>query len=124
MTDPVVITIPMTPTRNLSPNGRAFWAKRHRDAQALKHATRWAVRNDGRSLYPFIPWTLHYVVAWEKGRKFMDDDNIKAALKYVQDGIAEEIGLADDRCITVGTVTQTRDPDGCGFVKVAIEGTP
>ena len=125
MSDALIVTIPQTPTRNLSPNGRAHWRRRHADAKELTSAARWATINalysqigagamgDGRR-------TLHWLVAWEKGRKVMDQDNLIAALKAAQDGIADALGL-DDRLFTVGSVTQDRDADGLGFIRCAIE---
>jgi hypothetical protein len=68
---------------------------------------------------PVQPYVLDYVVARAKGKQALDDDNIKAGLKYVQDGIAATLDI-NDRNFTVGTVTQIRDPDGVGYVDVTI----
>lgn len=125
----LIVTIPGTPTRAMSPNGRAFWATRNRDVQQLRGDAKSATQEVIGRVYtpPFpdmpatsMPLTLHYVVAWERGRKRMDDDNLKAALKAAQDGIADALGVNDKHMI-VGTVTQTRDQDKRGYIKVAIE---
>lgn len=125
-TDAIVVTIPGTPTRALSPNGRAHWRRKHADAKELKSAARWATVNAlyakaaGDGLIGVSPLTLHWLVAWERGRKRMDQDNLIASLKAAQDGIADALGL-DDKCMIVGSVTQERDADGLGYVKCAIE---
>jgi hypothetical protein len=121
MTDRIIITIPGTPPATLSPNGRSHWRRKHRDAQDLKSAARWATVNalHGRNALTG-PLILHWLVAWEKHRKKMDQDNLIAALKAAQDGIAAALGV-DDRCMIVGTVTQDRDADGLGYIKCAIE---
>lgn len=128
----VVVTIPGTIDRRLSPNGRAHWRTVHQLKQERKDAAKmatYAARMDanlpryleGLSLIEITPpLVLHFVVAWEKGRKRMDDDNIKASLKATIDGIADALGI-DDKHITIGTVQQERDTEGRGFIRVAIE---
>ena len=118
ITIPAVIDAAITP--NNIPVSRGGMMKKHRLQQEIKATTMWAVKGADIDVYPFPPWVLHYVIAWPKGRKMLDDDNAKASLKYVQDGIAEEIGV-DDRYIRVGTVTQVRSGDRSGYIKVAIE---
>jgi len=126
MGKPLVVTIPATPTRTLSPNGRAHWRRKHADAKDLKSAARWATVNalfanqGGRGNWTGTSITLNWLVAWEKGRRRMDSDNLIAALKAAQDGIADALGI-DDKAFTVGTVTQERDIDGMGYIKCAIE---
>ena len=69
-----------------------------------------------------LPIRLDYVIARAKGRQAFDDDNAKAGLKFVQDSIAQHIGV-NDRHITVGTVEQIRDPEGIGWIEVTITPT-
>jgi hypothetical protein len=128
MTDPLIVTIPATPPRSLSPNGRVHWRRKHADGKELQSAARWATVNAIHTapLGPRLitgPVTLHWLVAWERGRKKMDQDNLIAALKAAQDGIAGALGI-DDKVMVVGSVTQERDTDGFGFIRCAIEETP
>jgi len=116
---PVTIRIPVVIDPALTGNGRAHPMKKHRLFQQLKGVTMLMVRTTGPDVYPFLPWVLDYTVARPKGKQGLDDDNIKIGLKGIQDGIAEELGL-DDRYIMIGTVEQTRDVDGIGFVDVTI----
>lgn len=120
----VTITIPGTLDARLSPNGRAHWRTVHRLKQERKHAAFYAALGEGThdalSMLT-APLTLHVLVAWESRRKMMDDDNLWAAFKACRDGIAEAIGV-DDRHMVCGSITQTRDDEKRGFIRVAIEG--
>lgn len=118
----VTVRIEVTPPREVSPNVMVHWATKQRAQQSLKTITGWHVKQalNMRDL-PALPWQLDYVVAWEKGRKRMDDDNIKAALKYVQDGIADTVGY-NDKHMVIGTVEQIRDPAKSGYIEVTITG--
>ena len=120
---PVTITIPATIDAALTPNRMprtsAGHKKRDRLFRELKATTMWAVKEHYLDVFPFAPWRLEYVVAWGRSRKRMDDDNLKASLKAVQDGIADEVGL-DDKHIEVGRVKQIRDPLGIGYIEVTI----
>ena len=70
-------------------------------------------------MVPDGPWTIDYVVARAKGKQALDDDNMKASMKYVQDGIAEVMGI-NDREIEVGRIKQIRDPQAIGYIEVTI----
>lgn len=118
----LIVTIPGTIDRRLSPNGRSHWRTVHTLKQEREYAAYYATFTATiETRVEFTPpLVLHFLVAWEKGRKRMDDDNIKASLKSIIDGIADALGI-DDKHITLGTVQQERDPEGRGFVRVAIE---
>lgn len=126
-THSVTVTIPIRLDRALSPNSRGHWSKRHRANQEARQATDYAMRaaldlNDPEACFQTARWplTLHYLVAYGKGQRRLDDDNAIASMKPIRDQIAACLGI-DDRHFTTGSMTQTRDPDGLGFVKVAIE---
>lgn len=117
----VTFRIPIDIPRLANPNVRAHWRAKHRANQEMKNTTIMAIRASGLLAIeqPTPPITLNYTVARAKGRQKLDDDNIKSSLKYLQDGIADEI-VIDDRHITVGSVEQIRDPDGVGYIDVDI----
>lgn len=122
----LTIRIPAVIHRELTPNGRAHWRTKHRLEQELKAITYYAFRRQIDLTDPVAcfqtalwPLTLDYVVARGKGRQPMDDTNIKAGLKYLEDGIATALGI-DDKHFRVGTVEQIRDMDGVGYVDVTI----
>ena len=117
----VTIRIPAVPTRDVSPNGRAHWGKRHRAVKQLRNATTWSLRPVGSVKYPELPWKVDYIVAWGYRQKSWDDDNLISGLKPIRDSIAEDAGI-DDRHISTGSVTQIRDPQRLGYVEVTIRG--
>lgn len=106
---------------NLSPNARVHWrtlADAKADAKAIASlVTRqelgyWSKDLNGveRAVYDIergIP----------KGGKQMDADNLTASCKATLDGIAATLGV-DDRGWSLGTVTQVRDPDEIGYVRI------
>ncbi len=123
MTEPLTITIPMTPSADLSPNARVHWSRRYAAAQTAKDTAHWAGRTTDCAPWVFrknLPIPLCWLVAWEKGHKRMDEDNLIAALKPFQDGIAAFLGI-DDKRFTTLVVTQTRDPAGKGYTVVTID---
>lgn len=121
-TDTITVDIPAQLDRRITPNGRAHWRTKYRLTQDLKDTTALACRAAGlldrAPARP--PVRVSYWIGLAKGRKRLDEDNCVAALKPVQDAIAQAIGV-DDRHFTVGTVAQHRDPDGLGFIRVCIE---
>lgn len=130
MNAPLIIDIPNSVPRILSPNSRSHWGTKAQVQARVKADAMWATI-DAAGNTPEgalmclkdapLPLTLHFAVGWEsRRRKRMDDDNIKASLKWHIDGIASALGI-DDRHMIVGTVTQTYDEAKRGFVRVAVE---
>lgn len=133
MPEPLTVRVPLVPDPALSPNTRVHWRAKHRCFQEAKRITQLvtsmaatdALERPGFAdlfLIESRPLCLSYVVAWGKGRKRMDDTNIKASLKAYEDGVAAALGI-DDRHFTVGAVEQIRDPDGIGYVEIMVEPT-
>lgn len=125
MNEPLVITIPGTPDKCLSPNQvrRTHWGPRGRATKQARsdayYATLAAVSSAGCPV-PEPPLVFHAVIAWEKGRRSLDPTNADGILKATVDGIADALGI-NDRFITLATVQQERDEAGAGYVRVAIE---
>ena len=117
----ITVRVPAVPTRELSPNGRVHWRKKHRVAQELKQITMWAMKSHYLDVLPDTPWQMNYTVAWGFGMKRWDDDNLIAGLKALRDGIVAEAGI-DDKHMVTGTVNQIRDPKKQGYVEVVIRG--
>lgn len=115
----ITIRVPAVPTRDLSPNGRVHWRKKHRAAQELKNIAMWSVKSHYLDVLPETPWQMNYTVAWGFNQKRWDDDNLIAGLKALRDGIAAETGV-DDRHMVTGTVEQIRDQERVGYVEVTI----
>lgn len=69
------------------------------------------------------PVTARITVAWGKGRKRMDGDNLLASLKRgCIDVIAQKIGV-DDKHFIFQPVEQTRDKEKLGYMVVTLEGS-
>ena len=123
MSYPTMVEIPIEIDARISPNSRAHWRTKYLIQQEMKNTTYTAMQAAGPhgSLHNAPPpLTLNYVVGLGFRRKKMDDDNIKASLKYVQDGIAAYLGI-DDKHMIVGTVEQVSAGNGKQpFVRVII----
>ena len=124
---PLTVTVPIQIDRGLTPNGRVHWRTRSKLVQEARNTARLATLevvnpNDPYECFQTSHWplTLHYVIGLGKGRRKLDDTNAVAAMKSIEDGIADVLGM-DDRHFRLGSMHQVRDPEGKGFVKVAIE---
>jgi hypothetical protein len=122
----VTLTMPIVLTREHSPNGRlhhqvkaAVVARLREDARraAMSHVNDPAWRQRGG--WAALGWDdkgasvlMDVVIEWPKGRRLADDDNAKASLKPVVDGIADALWGGEDRHVELGTVTQTRGSGG------------
>ena len=116
----MIVTIPGTPPRELSPNARVHWRVRSKHTKQYREtaylatvaATRVPFTGDG-------PIDLALTYAWEKGRKRMDDDNAWAIFKSGRDGVADALGF-DDKRLRCVSVEQVRDPEGRGYTTVEL----
>ena len=119
----VTIEIPMVPGRACSPNGGWSWRERAKAKYELRECARLstyiAIHPDTRWIRDAPRVVLDAEVFWCCGRKRMDDDNVKAALKGAIDGIADELWQGEDKHVIVGTVTQTR---GEGVTRITLRG--
>lgn len=122
-----VIVVPMLPPREVSPNWYGAWRKKARAKRDLREAAYWSARGVFDQQFPRILTgtpareagvIMDFEIAWCCGRKRMDDDNAKACMKSIVDGIADLLWDHDDRHVTIGTVTQVR---GGGTVTVTIK---
>jgi hypothetical protein len=125
-TQTLTVTIPVPLNRALSPNARGHWSAKARATQAARAATRYAFRavldlNDPGACFQRARWplTLDWEIGLAKGQRRQDDTNAIASLKAYEDGVASAIGM-DDRDFRFGSIRQTRDPEGLGFVRVTI----
>ena len=123
MAYPTMVEIRLEIDAKITPNGSAHHMVKHRIHQQMKRTTQMAMMAAGphSALHNApLPLRLDYVVGWGFRRKKMDDDNIKASLKYVQDGIAEYLGV-NDKHMKIGTVEQVSAGKGNQpFVRVLI----
>jgi len=129
------IAMPIVLTREMTPNGR------YQDFNAQKAVTR-RLREDARRATvshtndPACraaiaalkahrePLVMDIEIAWPPRRKRLDDDNAKASLKPILDGMADELWGGSDAHVRVGTVSQIRGDGGLAFTFRADEGQP
>lgn len=117
-----VIVILFLPPPECSPNWRGHWRQKARAVASFREQAAWATRFTADADVfggKRGPVTIDVEIAWCCGRKRMDDDNVKASLKPVIDGIAQELWGGQDRHVTIGTVRQCQ---GSGIVTVTLRG--
>lgn len=129
----VILTMPIILTRDHSPNGRLHHQAKAQATKRLREDARRATMshiNDPvwqrRGGQVALGWgdrgetvTLDIGIEWPRGRQFADDDNAKASLKPVLDGIADALWGGEDRHVQIGSVTQTR---GSGGLTITMRG--
>jgi crossover junction endodeoxyribonuclease RusA len=105
------------PPKELSPNARVHWRKRHKHAKAYRLAcgliTK-AARNeapDGKLYF--------WVTFFPPNRRKLDDDNLIGRFKAGRDGVADGLGIDDARFMTTVNIG---DPVPGGSVRVHIRG--
>ena len=128
--------IPVTPHKLCSPNRTVTrkdrdeigWPLAGKKAHIIKFAMRDRLREaalmTAMSVRPDQPIdgpvVLHVVIAYEKGRQTLDFDNAVASLKGAIDGIVQGGFMVDDKQVTGIFLTQTKDPDGLGYIDVTV----
>jgi len=116
----LIVTIPGTPPRELSPNARVHWRVRSKHTKAYRETASLATVVAGRVLFDGDrPIKVNVTYAWEKGRRVVDDDNGWAMMKAGRDGIADALGV-NDKAFRSGSVEQVRDPEGRGYTVVEL----
>lgn len=88
----ICVTLPWPP-KALSPNGRANWKVKARAAKGYRKTCADAAWNAGLS--PMETFTLASLTICPPDKRKRDEDNIRAAFKAGQDGLADALG-ADD----------------------------
>lgn len=130
MSEPLIVELPGSLPRALSPNGRAGWAERHRHAQQWRRAAVLTTVSELNRLPdgPALRLALRtattidvaIVVGLRKGAKTADSDNCLAQCKAALDGIAEGIGV-NDRVFRFAPVEQRRSGGAEGYVMVRLQ---
>ena len=119
----LTIRIPGRIDPDLSPNARVHHMRRYRAVKEARRATYYAAvslftrgEDDGGG----VRFRYDVTVGLAKGEKTKDSDNIVSMLKAAIDGIADGLGMRNDRGLRLGTVEQVRDPEGIGFVEFVL----
>lgn len=111
------------PHKHLSPNARVDWRTKYRATSAARHRAGWAA-SDAVPRGMFAPDEPVHVrtTFFPPDRRQRDEDNLKASMKAIYDGIADGIGVDDKwfrhQPIVIGA------PIKGGRVVVEIEAIP
>lgn len=107
------------PPRPLHPNARVHWAKRAKEAKTARTFAYWKTKEAGWSVAD-IPGRLHLWVHFiPPDRRKRDDDGLLAAFKPFRDGIADALGIDDNRFISHPYVDdKTIAKDGMVLVRI------
>ena len=112
------------PLRLVNPtNERGHWGKDA--ARARKQVSRVVVRMANamhRGLVPQKPWRVTLTRLFPARARPMDEDNLAAACKHVQDGVAKSLGV-DDGSKAYSWVYAQERADEYG-VRITIEHAP
>ncbi len=108
------------PTKDLSPNGRVHWSRK---ARATKHARQTAVMlayEAGWRALQLPPAMQHLWGSFHQalGKALPDDDNMLGRFKAYRDGIAQVLGIDDNRFISHPLASSERRPGGQVVVRI------
>lgn len=108
------------PPRVLSPNARVHWSVKSKAAKLYRSQCYWICKQSGL-VAPETDGRLHlWIDFYPPDRRRRDDDNIAASFKSARDGIADAIGIDDNRFVCHPWL---KDETG-GVVKVRITAGP
>ena len=133
----LVVDIPETPHRYLSPNRKTGTTAQARKRLIMAHAAKakkarekakeqteatgfvgfW--RQEMTDTAPSGTYELQWMIAWEKGHRIVDETNLIAMLKPYEDGVADALGVNDVR-FRPTIHSQYRDPEGKGYLRLII----
>ncbi len=92
------ITLPWPP-KDLSPNARVHWSKKSKAAKAYRKAC-WALCKEAGLMSPAHDGPLHlWLDFYPPCNRKHDDDNLTASFKAGRDGIADALGVDDNRFV-------------------------
>lgn len=113
-----VIVLPWPP-KELSPNARVHWAKKSKAAKQYRAECYLLTKKAGIAAPDGdeILFALEFV---PPDRRKRDDDNLLASCKALRDGVADALGIDDNRFITQLRIS--RETVKGGEVRVRIQG--
>lgn len=122
-----LVTIPMSPPAEVSPNYHGHRMARAKAVKAYREAARLAtvsvvnqaVIRSWERPFPFgTRLAVKVVIGWPRGHKRLDEvSNLPAVIKACEDGFADAIGV-DDRHFTRPVIEQVRDQEGHGWTRI------
>ena len=88
------------PSRALHPNARGHWSKRAAAAKSARQQASWLARIAGWHITGWPDGRLHvWIDGYEPDRRRRDHDGFLSSLKPSLDGIADAMGIDDNRFV-------------------------
>lgn len=96
----IELTLPW-PSKDLSPNGRVHWARKAKAAKAARADATLLAIAAGWPQMVLPPGRLHlWLEFYPPTRRMPDDDNMLSRCKAYRDGIADALGIDDQRFVS------------------------
>lgn len=114
----MILTLPFPPAV-LNPNVRRHWSVKAKAARAYRVAC-WALAKEARLTLPETEKIHLWADFYPPDRRNRDDDNAYAAFKSGRDGLADALGIDDNRFVFHPYM---QDKVG-GYVKVRLTAGP
>jgi len=105
------------PPKELSPNARTHWAKRSKVAKGYRAACHLLAKKAG--LVAPVGRALLLLEFVPPDRRRRDDDNMLASFKAGRDGLADALGIDDNRFVTQLQVSREVVPGGAVRVRIS-----
>lgn len=104
------------PPKELNPNATGHWSKRAKAAKSYRHACRIITFASGiKAPEGRVLLVLEFV---PPNRQRRDDDNLVACFKAGRDGIADALGIDDNRFTTQFSLRAEPVKDGAVIVEI------
>lgn len=94
------LTLPW-PSRDLHPNARVHWARKAKAVKAARYQAGLAAIAAGFRVHPLPHGRIHlYLDFYPPNRRRHDDDGLLSSMKAARDGIADALGIDDNRFVS------------------------
>ena len=104
------------PPKELSPNARSHWSKKAKAAKIYRYACHVITLSSGiKAPEGRVLLVLEFV---PPSRRAFDDDNLVARFKAGRDGIADALGINDNRFTTQFSLRTEPVEDGAVIVEI------
>lgn len=118
MTDHVTLVLPW-PGPELSPNGRSHWSHLHRAKKAYRRSCWLAVREQLPRWWDDGCRVIVDLTFVRPDRRVHDKDNLVARMKAGLDGLADALGI-DDQRFDLGEVVVAEEVESRGLVRLRL----
>lgn len=111
------------PDRALHPNARGHWAKRANAARTARSMGRFEMRRQNPNGFVMVATKYHlHLDFYPPDRRKRDDDGCLSSFKPYRDGIADALGIDDNRFVSHPRVMDEVVKGGLVRVRIVPEG--